>query len=223
MTGAVFVEKIRNKLLFFMYRSDCIMFLWKAYHDVWYSFDMKRVAFCICLIVCSLFLLLSCATTEGGNTAFPASWEGRCITRDGKSVKLDSEYYLIYYAASWCPYCREYQESLKETAHRLRRMYGNVMFIFAGHERDVSDEDLLSFLEEGDYDFPYVPVRYREETGIMKLVSVPKFWIPGFVLLDREGRVLASSSGETKDDYYRDRPLSYYEGLQICDCIITGV
>lgn len=57
----------------------------------------------------------------------------------------------------------------------------------------------------------------------MKLVSVPKFWIPGFVLLDREGRVLASSSGETKDDYYRDRPLSYYEGLQICDCIITGV
>ncbi len=183
---------------------------------------MKRVAFCICLIPAVICLLSSCATTEAERSRFPSSWEGKCLSRDGEAVKLDSDYYLIYYAASWCPYCRDYQETLKETVHRLRRMYGNVMFIFAGHERDISDEDLLSFLEEGDYDFPYVPVRHREETGIMTLASVPKIWIPGFVLLDREGNVLSSSSGETKDDYYRDRPLSYYESMQICDCIVTG-
>ncbi len=183
----------------------------------------------VILIIVFAFLLLSSCTTVNSavnNTAnekstlpFSQLLEGKCLDKEGNVVTLNSDYYLVYYAANWCPYCKDYQETLKETAKRFQRMYGNVQFIFAGHVRDFSDQDMLDFLEEGNYDFPYVPIRYREETGIMNLVDVPKFWVPGFVLLDKNGKVLSSSNGQTKEDYIRDKPLSYYETLQQCDCL----
>ncbi len=188
----------------------------------------RKKHYSIFIFVFVILLLCSCASLstvsqntseEKGNLTFSQLLDGKGFDKEGNLVTLNSDYYLVYYAANWCPYCKEYQETLKETARRLQRMYGNVQFIFAGHIRDVSDQDMLDFLEEGDYDFPYVPICYREETGIMNLVDVPKFWIPGFVLLDKNGKVLSSSNGQTKEDYIRDKPLSYYETLQQCDCL----
>lgn len=189
---------------------------------------MKKTLYNFFILVFVLLLLCSCSTVSSADTntaedksnlSFAQIMEGKCFDKEGNPVTLNSDYYLVYYAANWCPYCKEFQETLKATALRLQRMYGNVQFIFAGHIRDVSDQDMLDFLEEGDYNFPYVPIRYREETGIMNLVDVPKFWIPGFVLLDKKGNVLSSSNGQTEEDYIRDKPLSYYETLQQCDCL----
>lgn len=193
-----------------------------------YNFTMKKTQCCILIIIFVLLFLCSCTTVSSSvqntsneeiNLTFSQLLEGKCFDKEGNVVTLNSDYYLVYYAANWCPYCKEFQEPLKETVKRFKRMYGNVQFIFAGHIRDLSDQDMLDFLEEGDYDFPYVPMQYREETGIMNLVDVPKFWIPGFVLLDKKGNVLSSSNGQTKEDYIRDKPLSYYETLQQCDCL----
>ncbi|HKM07876.1 MAG TPA: AhpC/TSA family protein, partial [Sphaerochaeta sp.] len=55
-------------------------------------------------------------------------------------------------------------------------------------------------------------------TNIMHLVDVPKFWIPGFVLLDAYGNVISSSNGEDKDAYYLQRPINAYQTLQQSDC-----
>ncbi len=56
--------------------------------------------------------------------------------------------------------------------------------IFAGHINDKSNDDLLAFLDQA-----------------------------GFLLVDRKGNILASSNGETKDDYVRDRPLHHGQSL----------
>jgi thiol-disulfide isomerase/thioredoxin len=77
--------------------------------------------------------------------------------RQGNPVAVDSEYLLIYYAADWCPYCVEYAEELKEQYNQYKRMYGNRLeIIFAGHVNDQSDENLLAFLDQGSYSFPYI-------------------------------------------------------------------
>ncbi|AEC01589.1 hypothetical protein Spico_0360 [Parasphaerochaeta coccoides DSM 17374] len=170
-----------------------------------------------------VLILASCASTVIQNNVpidmtFEDMLQGKCFYADGRPALLSSDYYLIYYAADWCPYCKEYEPLLKKTYENLIRMYGNVEIIFVGHERDVSNDNLVSFMEQGGYSFPYLKFEYREETGIMHLVDVPKFYIPGFVLVDKQGKVLASSNGETADDYSRDYPIQYYTTLQICDC-----
>ena len=53
-----------------------------------------------------------------------------------------------------------------------------------GHINDMSNDDLLAFLDQA-----------------------------GFLLVDRKGNILASSNGETKDDYVRDRPLHHVQSL----------
>ena len=59
---------------------------------------------------------------------------------------------------------------------------------------------------------------FGKRTNIMHLVDVPKFWIPGFVLLDAYGNVISSSNGEDKDAYYLQRPINTYQTLQQSDC-----
>jgi len=184
-----------------------------------------KIRYCLGLfLLIAIFLLGSC-TVSRVNEAPPEELElfssgiaGTCFDVEGNPVEVDADYYLIYYAADWCPYCTEYAQELKQTYTQLKRMYGNVEIIFAGHVRDQSDEALLSFLKQGEYPFPYSKYEFRERTNIMNLVDVPKFWIPGFVLLDRYGKVLSSSNGEDKDAYYLQRPINAYQALQQSDC-----
>jgi len=53
-----------------------------------------------------------------------------------------------------------------------------------GHINDKSNDDLLAFLDQA-----------------------------GFLLVDGKGNILASSNGETKDDYVRNRPLHHMQSL----------
>ncbi len=185
---------------------------------------MKRSRSLFLYLLLGVFLFGSCTISKVNNgpadepELFSDSIKGACFDREGNQVEVDADYYLIYYAADWCPYCTEYTQELKQTYTQLKRMYGNVEIIFAGHERDLSNEDLLSFMNQGEYPFPYVKYEFRERTNIMNLVEVPKFWIPGFVLLDRYGNVLSSSNGEDKDAYYLQRPINAYQTMQQSDC-----
>ncbi len=180
---------------------------------------MKKIV-TVMSIICAL-MLSSCATQPKQEQSLIHNLQGKVLTAQGVPVVLDSEYYLVYYAANWCPYCTEFTEELRGTYDRIRRMYGNVQIVFAGHVRDISDADMVDYLAKGNFDFGYVPMAYREATGIMQLVDVPKFYIPGFVLVDANGNVLSSSNGNTKESYDCRRPLQYYESLQMCDCLTS--
>ncbi len=186
---------------------------------------MRRSYYLNLFLVATICLLGSCTVSRvseaspTGPELFSSTIEGSCFDLEGNTVQVDADYYLIYYAADWCPYCSEYEQELKQTYTQFKRMYGNVEIIFAGHVSDQSNGDLLSFLNQGEYPFPYIKYEFRERTNIMNLVDVPKFWIPGFVLLDKYGKVLSSSNGEDKDAYYLQRPISAYQALQQSDCM----
>ncbi|MFA6935023.1 MAG: thioredoxin-like domain-containing protein [Sphaerochaetaceae bacterium] len=181
--------------------------------------EKHRKRLLVLLMAAAVALLLaSCATAASDSAGFAGTLEGKLFDIEGNPVSVEADYYLVYYAADWCPYCKVFQEQLKSTYERLQRMYGNVQIIFAGHIRDTGNQNMVDFLTQGGYSFPYVGYEYREQTGIMNLVDVPKFWIPGFVLVDRSGKVLSSSNGQTEEDYCRDCPIQKYESLQQCDC-----
>ncbi|MGH0052746.1 MAG: peroxiredoxin family protein, partial [Sphaerochaetaceae bacterium] len=132
-----------------------------------------------------------------------------------------ADYLLLYYAADWCPYCVEYAEQLKETYSQYKRMYGDALeVLFVGHINDQSNEHLLVFLDQGAYAFPYIPFEKREQSGVMKLLGDQRFYIPGFLLIDKEGMILSSSNGESKDAYLRDRPLYALQNLLSIDCAV---
>ena len=171
-----------------------------------------------------LLVARPCTLSKGINAPsaepelFSDLMKGTCYDLSGNQVEVDADFYLIYYAADWCPYCTEYEAELKQTYTLLQRMYGNVEIIFAGHERDQSNENMLSFMEQGQYSFPYIGYEFKQQTNIMNLVDVPKFWTPGFVLLDTDGSVLSASTGVDKDAYYLQRPINAYQTMQQSDC-----
>lgn len=179
---------------------------------------MKRI---LAMILLGLLLLSGCKTipSEPMN-----SYEKIVISaqdRQGDPVVVDADYLLIYYAADWCPYCVEYAEELKEQYSLYKRMYGDKLeIIFAGHVNDQSEENLQAFLGQGSYPFPYIPYSLRESSGVMELLGEHRFYIPGFLLLDRDGTILSSSNGATKEEYLRDRPLYELQTLLSIDCAV---
>lgn len=179
---------------------------------------MKRM---LTVILLGLLLLSGCKTIPSEPMNSYEKIVKSVHDRQGNPVAVDSEYLLIYYAADWCPYCVEYAEELKEQYSLYKRMYGEKLeIIFAGHVNDQSDENLHAFLDQGSYSFPYIPYSLRESSGVMELLGEHRFYIPGFLLLDREGIILSSSNGATKDEYLRDRPLYDLQTLLSIDCAV---
>lgn len=178
---------------------------------------MKRL---LILLVLSLLLATGCTTVavQTNQTPFEVLTSST-VNREGVSVPIHADYILLYYAADWCPYCIEYADQLKQTYTQLKRLYGSSMeLVFVGHVNDQSNDDLLSFLDQGSYPFAYLPYEKRAQSGVMELLGEHRFYIPGFLLLDGQGNILASSNGDTKDDYVRDRPIYHLQSLLIQDC-----
>lgn len=178
---------------------------------------MKRL-FIVCVLF--LFLLPSCTTVAVQNeqTPFEELTES-VVDRNGAKIDINAQYILLYYAAEWCPYCVEYAQQLKQTYSQLKQLYGSsVEFIFVGHIKDTSNDQLLACMDQGSYPFGYLPFDKRAQSGVMELLGENRFYIPGFLLLDAQGNILASSNGESKDDYVRDRPLYHLQSLLMQDC-----
>ena len=150
---------------------------------------MKKLL--LLIFVSTMVLLGSCTTLsvqeEENKPVAQTKLVDYLFDREGNVVSTDAQYLLVYYAADWCPYCVAYADQLKELYTLYKRMYGDVEILFAGHINDLSNQDLLDFLDQGDYSFPYIPYEYREASGVMELLGEPKFYVPGFLLLDRTG------------------------------------
>ncbi|WP_319756269.1 thioredoxin-like domain-containing protein [uncultured Sphaerochaeta sp.] len=179
---------------------------------------MKRI---LAMILLGLLLLSGCKTIPNEPMNSYEKIVRSAHNRQGNPVAVNADYLLVYYAADWCPYCVEYAEELKQKYSQYKRMYGDKLeIIFAGHVNDQSDENLLAFLDQGEYPFPYIPFSERESSGVMELLGEHRFYIPGFLLLDREGTILSSSNGATKEEYLRDRPLYELQTLLSIDCAV---
>jgi len=178
---------------------------------------MKRSVFL--LMVALVIVLSSCRTIPVEEENAYQKILTYAVDQEQKTLPIQPKYLLVYYSAQWCPYCVEYETQLKNTYTQLKGLYGNdIEIIFAGHINDQDNETLLAFLENGEYPFAYIPYERREQSGVMDLLGEHRFYIPGFILLDKRGAILSSSSGETRDDYLRDRPLYHLQSILMQDC-----
>lgn len=171
---------------------------------------MKRIFYSLFLILVSS-LFFSCS-----KNVMIEKFDGYVKDLDGNYVTkkdLKAKHYFVYYGASWCPYCVEMKDEITEFYNTYKGK-NNFVFIFAGCEKDKSNDNLTKYLEEENYPFYYIDYDKRDECGFFKIeeyTKCEKFYIPAFILFDKEGNPLSNSNGPHKDDYDPSRPFEYYK------------
>ncbi len=179
---------------------------------------MKRYRWLISILA-TLLLFSSCTTLKEVEQDPMAVLRREVLDTDGEMIPIEAEHLLLYYAANWCPFCVESGEQLNEQYRALKRLYGDAFeLIFIGHINDEDDEELISYLQAGKHPFGYLPIAYRDATEVIEKLGEHRFYIPGFLLLDSDGVVLASSNGESIDEYVRDRPIYLLQSIRGTDC-----
>lgn len=171
---------------------------------------MKRIFYSVFLILLSS-LFFSCS-----KNVMIEKFDGYVKDLDGNYVTkkdLKAKHYFVYYGASWCPYCVEMKDEITEFYNTYKGK-NNFVFIFAGCEKDKSNDNLTKYLEEENYPFYYIDYDKRDECGFFKIeeyTKCEKFYIPAFILFDQEGNPLSNSNGPLKTDYDPSRPFEYYK------------
>jgi len=171
---------------------------------------MKKVSYIALTILFSL-LFFSCA-----KNAMIEKFYGYVKDQEGNFVTesdLKADYYFVFYGATWCPYCIEMKDEITDFYNTYKKK-DNFIIIFAGCLKDKSNDDLTGYLKEENYPFYYVDFNRRDECGLFKIdeyASCEKFFIPGFILFDKTGKVLSNSNGPLKSDYQANRPLEYFK------------
>lgn len=171
---------------------------------------MKKLSYVILTLLISL-TFFSCSKNIMAEkfNGYVKDQEGNFVTEK----QLKSDYYFVYFGATWCPYCVEMKDEITEFYNTYKKK-NNFTVIFAGCMKDKSNEDLTKYLEEEEYPFYYVDFDQRDELGLFKMeeyTKCEKFYIPSFILFDKNGNALSNSNGPLKSDYQANRPLEYWK------------
>lgn len=171
---------------------------------------MKKVFYYLTLILISS-VLFSCS-----NNVMVDKFDGYVKNPDGTYAtrkQLKAQYYFVFYGASWCPYCVEMKNEILSFYNTYKKK-NNFIFVFAGCEKDKSNDNLTVYLEKEKFPFYYIDYDKRDECGFFKIeeyTNSKKFYIPAFILFDKKGNTLSNSNGPEKSDYDASRPFEYYK------------
>lgn len=141
---------------------------------------------------------------------------GKVLDKDDnvpEPEKIDKEYYIIFYGGYWCPYCKKEAPLIKEWYNEQKSKNDNFEVILAGTNRDKSSDDLLKYMQNEQFPFLYVDYDYLEDCKFFSMeayTKAEKFYVPAYILMDKNGKVLSRTNVEKKDDYDLHRPLEEY-------------
>lgn len=141
---------------------------------------------------------------------------GKVRDKDGyipEKQKIDKDYYIVFYGASWCPYCKKEAPLLKEFYEENKMMKDNFEVILAGTKRDKSNADLEKFMKTENFPFYYVDFNYQEDCKFFSFDSYTKcenFYVPAYILMDKDGNVLSTTNTESKEDYNLRKPINKF-------------
>ena len=190
---------------------------------------IKRILICLLSMTLGiLFGLIVPKIIKNSNKTFFNKIYGRVKLLDGSMPSkkdLNKDYFFIYYGADWCSYCKESRNDIIEFYTTYKEKYNNFEIILAGTKKDKSNEDLVKYMKNENFPFYYVDYELRDEVGLFELpeyTECEKFYIPAFILVNREGKVLSRSNGLKKEDYSEFRPFEYYKKLEDRKDIIIG-
>lgn len=156
----------------------------------------------------ALFLLAASApgvpATEPG--ASPAELLDDALQRLDRgrfqSTELDPDTaaVAIYFGAGWCPPCRAFMPELKTTYARWREEGRPIEIVFVSD--DPSCRAMEDYARRTRMPWPIVSCRMRERvTEVQRMRTGP---LPGMVVLDADGRIIASSYERDSTDDYAD-------------------
>lgn len=102
------------------------------------------------------------------------------------------EYFLVYFAAHWCPNSNKFTPKLTQFYREQRSAQRNFEVIFVSADKD--ERAMLNYMT--GYKMPWPAVRFAEHKKIASIRALAGRGYPCLVLVDSKGEVLAHSYGE---------------------------
>jgi thiol-disulfide isomerase/thioredoxin len=146
---------------------------------------------------------------------------GALVAADGTSVDgpsvLKKKFILLYFAAGWCPHCREFTPQI--VSHYNATNGGKnyeVLFISS----DKSDKKMLQHMAKTKMPWPALPWNSKETKRVRKsleAIGADGNGIPRMILLDQNDQVVYNTNNDKK----RTKPS--VEELQKIDQIVNPV
>lgn len=142
--------------------------------------------------------------------------QGHIFDADGNipdNKAIEKDYYLIFYGADWCPYCKAQKKFIKTFYNEYKKKFDNFEIILAGSNKDKSNDDLILYMNNEGFSFYRIDHKYRLKLGIFSFPEMKtweNFYIPSMILIDKEGNVISSSNMPSKKDYNFSRPIEEY-------------
>lgn len=116
------------------------------------------------------------------------------VDAEGKPVASqaidEARVYVLYFGASWCGPCRKFSPGLVRFASDAAKTHPRLVTVLLSNDED--DADMRSYMKEEKMPWPAMPLAALRQTPLFLSQSVG--YIPNLVVLDRHGKVLASSS-----------------------------
>lgn len=149
---------------------------------------------------------------EKRSSRVAAALKSSLVDAEGKpytSAAIDeAKVYVLYFGASWCGPCRKFSPSLVRFAKGAAKDHPRVVTVLMSN--DQKDADMRSYMKEEEMPWPAMPLATLKQTPIFLTQSAG--YIPHMVVLDRHGKVLASSV-ENGQYVGPDRALKKLEAL----------
>ncbi|OAM90449.1 hypothetical protein AW736_07905 [Termitidicoccus mucosus] len=142
------------------------------------------------MLFCSVCVWGSTPKTSGARTelrrALVCTTESRFIPYRWAK---EPDVVAVYYGADWCAPCHEFVPKLKAVYEELRRHGANTEVVFVS--LDYSKRAMLRYMQQQQ--MPWPAVDYRRLPSLPALRRLAGEGPPNLVLIDREGRILASA------------------------------
>jgi nucleoredoxin len=147
----------------------------------------------------------------------PAVLKGSLVDAEGKPFRSpaleEARVFVLYFGASWCGPCRKFSPGLVRFAGTAAKEHPHLAIALLSS--DEKDADMLRYMKEEKMPWPAMPLATLKETPLFLTLSAG--YIPHMVVLDRHGKVLASSV-ENGKYVGPERAMKKLEGL-----LATGV
>ena len=125
-----------------------------------------------------------------------AALQGKLVTLNGRAlqdVKSDrlagTQFYAIYYSASWCGPCRRFTPELVKAYPAIKAAHPEFEVIFVSADR--GEDEMKHYMM--DDRMPWPGLRYREAQTNPTLNRYQQSGIPNLVFIDGNGQILSKS------------------------------
>ena len=110
----------------------------------------------------------------------------RCVLNLSKS---DPGYIVLYFSAHWCPSCKKVTPRLVDFYEEQKKKHDNFEFVFVSSDRD--ENEMMQYMR--GYRMPWAGLKFEQKIVDKEILKLAGRGIPCIVVIDSEGKVVASS------------------------------